>query len=46
VHQGKYIKDVLKKFDMGAGKPLSMPMSTSTTLDTDEDGELVDQKES
>jgi hypothetical protein len=45
VHQGKYTKDVLKKFDMGEGKPLSTPMSTSTTLDTDEDGEPVDQKE-
>jgi hypothetical protein len=45
VHQGKYTKDVLKKFDMGEGKPLSTPMSTSMTLDTDEDGEPVDQKE-
>jgi hypothetical protein len=45
VHHCKYTKDVLKKFDMGEGKPLSTPMSTSTTLDTDEDGELVDQKE-
>jgi hypothetical protein len=35
----------MKKFDMGEGKPLSTPMTTSTTLDTDEDGELVDQKE-
>jgi hypothetical protein len=26
VHQGKYTKDVLKKFDMGKAKPLSMPM--------------------
>jgi hypothetical protein len=42
VHQGKYTKDVLKKFDMGEGKPLLTPMSTSTTLDTDEDGEPVD----
>jgi hypothetical protein len=45
VHQGKYTKDVLKKFDMGEGKPLSMSMSTSITLDTDEYGEPVDQKE-
>ena len=42
VHQGKYTKDVLKKFDMGEDKPLSMPMSTSTTLDTNEYGEPVD----
>jgi hypothetical protein len=42
VHQGKYTKDILKKINMGEGKPLSTPMSTSTTLDTDEDGEPVD----
>jgi len=45
VHQGKYTKDVLKKFDMGEGKPLSMPMSTTTALDADEEGEAMDQKE-
>lgn len=45
VHQGKYTKDVLKKFDMGEGKPLLTPMSTSMTLATDEDGEPMDQKE-
>jgi hypothetical protein len=45
VHQDKYTKDVLKKFDMDEGKPLSTPMSTSSTLDTDEDDEPVDQKE-
>jgi hypothetical protein len=45
VYHGKYTKDVVKKFDMGEGKPLSMLMSTSMKLDTDEDGEPVDQKE-
>ena len=45
MHQGKYTKDLLKKFDMGEAKPLSMPMSTMTALDTDEEGEVVDQKE-
>lgn len=45
VHQGKYPKDVLKKFDKGAVKPLSMPMSTTTALDVDEDGEPMDPKE-
>ena len=45
VHQGKYTKDVLKKFDMGEVKPLSTPMSTTTSLDADEEGEAVDQKE-
>ena len=45
VHQGKYTKDVLKKFDMADAKPLSTPMATTTALDADEDGEAVDQKE-
>src|SRR5438105_5249097 len=45
VHQGKYMKDVLKKFDMADAKPLSTPMVTTTALDADEDGEAVDQKE-
>jgi hypothetical protein len=45
VHQGKYTKDALKKFDMGEAKPLSTPMSTMIALDGDEDGEPVDQNE-
>jgi hypothetical protein len=44
VHQGKYTKDMLKKFDMGEAKPLSMPMSTTTALDEDKEGEAMDQK--
>jgi hypothetical protein len=45
VHQVMYTKDVLKKFKMDDSKPLSTPMSTTAELDTDEDGEPVDQKE-
>jgi hypothetical protein len=45
VHQGKYTKDVLKKFNMGEAKPLLTPMSTLTALDEDKEGEAVDQKE-
>jgi hypothetical protein len=45
VHQAKYTKDVLKKFDMGEVKPLSTPMSTTMALDEDKEGESVDQKE-
>jgi hypothetical protein len=45
VHQGKYTKDILKKIGMGEAKPLSMPMSTTTMLDADEDDEPMDQKE-
>jgi hypothetical protein len=44
VHQAKYTKDILKKFKMDDLKPLSTPMSTTTTLYVDEDGEPVDQK--
>ena len=33
IHQGKYTKDVLKKFDMGEAKSLSTPMSTAMALD-------------
>ncbi|WVZ81105.1 hypothetical protein U9M48_028521 [Paspalum notatum var. saurae] len=45
VHQAKYTRDILKKFDMGDSKPMMTPMSTNTALDADEDGEAVDQKE-
>jgi hypothetical protein len=44
VHQGKYTKDILNKFDMGETKPLLTPMSTMMALDADEDDEVVDQK--
>ncbi|WVZ97893.1 LOW QUALITY PROTEIN: hypothetical protein U9M48_043396 [Paspalum notatum var. saurae] len=45
VHQAKYTRDLLKKFEMGDSKPMTTPMSTNTALDADEDGEAVDQKE-
>jgi hypothetical protein len=45
MHQAKYTKDILKKFKMDDLKPLSAPMSMTTTLDADEDGEPVDQEE-
>jgi hypothetical protein len=45
VHQAKYTKDILKKFKMDVSKSLLTPMSTTTALDADEDGEPVDQKE-
>ena len=43
VHQCKYMKDILKKFDMWNSKHMSTPMATSTALDADEEGEAVDQ---
>jgi hypothetical protein len=42
VHQTKYTKDMLRKFQMQDVKPMSTPMGSTTTLDVDEDGELVD----
>jgi hypothetical protein len=42
VHQAKYTKDILKMLKMDGSKPLSTPMSTTTTLDAHEDGEPVD----
>ncbi|WVZ90654.1 hypothetical protein U9M48_036936 [Paspalum notatum var. saurae] len=45
VHQAKYTRDILKKFEMGDSKPMTTSMSTNTALDADEDGEAVDQKE-
>ncbi|WVZ93982.1 hypothetical protein U9M48_039928 [Paspalum notatum var. saurae] len=45
VHQAKYTRDILKKFNKGNSKPITTPMSTNTVLDADEDVETVDQKE-
>jgi hypothetical protein len=45
VHRSKYTMDIIKEFKMGDLKPLPTPMSTTTMLDVDEDGEPVDQKE-
>jgi hypothetical protein len=45
VHEAKCTKDILKKFKIDDSKPPSTPMSTTTALDADEDGEPVDQKE-
>jgi hypothetical protein len=45
VHQAKYTKDIVRKFKMEDSKAMATPMSTTTTLDADEEGEYVDQKE-
>jgi hypothetical protein len=45
IHQAKYVKDLMKKFNMAELKPVSIPMSTTTTLDLDENDEAVDQRE-
>jgi hypothetical protein len=45
VHQAKYTKDIVRKFKMVDSKAMATPMNTTTTLDADEEGEHVDQKE-
>jgi hypothetical protein len=45
MHQTKYTKDQIKKFNMAELKPVSTLMSTATSLGSDEDGEPVDQRE-
>jgi hypothetical protein len=42
--QGKYIKDMLKKFGMNEEKAISTPMGTNRNLDSDASGNMVDQK--
>jgi hypothetical protein len=44
VHQAKYTKDIVRKFKMEDSKDMATPMSMTTTLDVDEEGEHVDQK--
>jgi hypothetical protein len=45
VHQAKYTKDIVRKFKMEDSKAMATPMSMTTALDADEEGEHVDQKE-
>jgi hypothetical protein len=44
VSQGKYIKDMLKRFGLEDAKGISTPMGTSGGLDSDLSGNMVDQK--
>ncbi|WJX46324.1 hypothetical protein P8452_33139 [Trifolium repens] len=43
--QEKYIKDLLKKYKMNEAKIMSTPMHPSTSLDKDENGKNVSEKE-
>jgi hypothetical protein len=45
IHQAKYTKDLMKKFNMAELKPVSTLMSTTMVLDPDENGEVIDQRE-
>ncbi|KAD3337124.1 hypothetical protein E3N88_32644 [Mikania micrantha] len=43
IHQSKYVKDLLNKFDMNDCKIISTPMATSPGICSDDNGEPVDQ---
>jgi hypothetical protein len=45
VSQGKYIKDMIKKFGLQDAKPMSTPMGTNDQLGVDASGNMVDQKQ-
>jgi hypothetical protein len=45
VHQAKYTKDIRRKFMMEDSMAMATPMSTTTALNADEEGEHMDQKE-
>jgi hypothetical protein len=45
VHQAKYMKDLMKKFNMVELKPVSTLMSMTMALDSDENGKAVDQRD-
>jgi hypothetical protein len=45
VHQAKYTKDLIKKFNMVELKPVSTPINSAASLGPDEDGEAVEQRE-
>jgi len=44
VSQGKYIKDIVKKFGMDDAKAISTPMGTNGSLESDTSGYMMDQK--
>ena len=41
VSQGKYMKDMLKKFGMNEAKAISTPMGTNDNLDSDASGNML-----
>jgi hypothetical protein len=45
VHQAKYMKDLIKKFNMEELKHVSTPISSAALIGPDEDGKAVDQRE-
>ena len=45
MHQSNYTSDFLHHFGMENCKPIMTPMGAASTLDLDEDGEPISQKE-
>ena len=45
LNQGKYTRDLLKKYGMDQSKVAKTPMSSTLSLDQDTDGKRVNQKE-
>ena len=44
INQAKYIKELLKKYNLENAKSISTPMAVKTKLDVDEKDKSVDQK--
>jgi hypothetical protein len=42
--QTKYVKDMLKRFDMADSKPIKTPMALNGHLDLNEEGKSINQK--
>lgn len=45
ISQQKYISDLLKKYKMNEAKPMTIPMHPSSSLDKDNKGKPVSEKE-
>ena len=45
LHQSKYTKDLLDKYNMSGSKAARTPMSSTLSLDKDQSGKSVNQKE-
>jgi hypothetical protein len=45
IHQVKYMKDLMKMFNMAELKPVSTPMSMAAALYPEENSETIDQRE-
>ena len=44
INQIKYARDILKNFGMDGVKSSKIPMSTTTKLNKDDNGKLIDEK--